>query len=140
MAFLTQAPTFTSDFLPKRFGLKFDPPTIVLEYLVPSTGKLYHHKMTLKNLAPDDDPEEVLDYLKRKHGTYINTSKVAEEQILSLISKLQERIEDEEIGHFVRGDSREGRNYAAYQDELRKDLIQNDFGNWDSSDEEEIRL
>ena len=137
MAFLTQAPTFTSDFLPKRFGLKFNPPTIVLEYLVPSTGKLYHHKMTLKNLAAENDPEDVLEYLKRKHGNYINTSKVAEEQILGLITKLQERIQDEETGKFVRENSR---NYAAYQEELRKDLLQNDFGNWDSSDEEEIRL
>jgi len=139
MAFLTQAPTFTADFLPKRFGLKFDPPTIVLEYLVPSTGKLYHHKMTLKNLAPDDDPEEVLDYLKRKHGTYIST-KVPEEQILSLITKLQERIQEDEIGDYMRENSREGRNYAAYQEVLRRDLLQNDFGDWDSSDDEEIRL
>jgi hypothetical protein len=37
-----------SDFQPKRFALNYDPPMIILEYLVPSTGKLYHHKMKLR--------------------------------------------------------------------------------------------
>ena len=37
-----------SDFDPKRLALAYDPPTIVLEYLVQSTGKLYHHKMRLR--------------------------------------------------------------------------------------------
>jgi hypothetical protein len=37
-----------SDFQPKRFALNYEPPMIILEYLVPSTGKLYHHKMKLR--------------------------------------------------------------------------------------------
>ena len=64
-----------SDFAPKRFAIKYEPiPTIgkcikltcvlhhfnsvllVLEYLVPSTGKLYHHKMKLRACTGDSDP------------------------------------------------------------------------------------
>jgi len=39
---------------------------IVLEYLVPSTGKLYHHKMKLRHLKPDSDTNEMLEYLKKE--------------------------------------------------------------------------
>eukprot|EP00359_Climacostomum_virens_P010186 CAMPEP_0204914426 /NCGR_PEP_ID=MMETSP1397-20131031/12279_1 /ASSEMBLY_ACC=CAM_ASM_000891 /TAXON_ID=49980 /ORGANISM="Climacostomum Climacostomum virens, Strain Stock W-24" /LENGTH=174 /DNA_ID=CAMNT_0052085993 /DNA_START=3 /DNA_END=527 /DNA_ORIENTATION=- len=85
------------DYQPKRFGLKYDPPTIVLEYLVPSTGKLYHHKMRLRHLTATTDVRQQLDYLKRRHALYLNTSRIEDEQLLSLISKLRESlIEDEE--------------------------------------------
>lgn len=153
MAFLTQVNTFTSDFLPKRFGLKFDPPTIVLEYLVPSTGKLYHHKMKLRNLAPDDDPEEVLEYLKQKHSTYVNTPKVSDDQILNLISKLQDRMleeEDGELNKLSRDElqKRKDRPSTLYREnteqgyihDLRKNLIPSESSEWDSSDEDCIRL
>ena len=87
-----------SDFAPKRFALKYDPvPMIgkfaelrislitdtltpflclvsfgctVLEYLVPSTGKLYHHKMKLRQLSGDSDPDEMLAYLEKRHPLY----------------------------------------------------------------------
>jgi hypothetical protein len=52
-----------SDFQPKRFALSYDPPTIVLEYMVPSTGKLYHHKMRLRQLQKDSKVEDMMDYL-----------------------------------------------------------------------------
>ena len=42
-----------NDYTPKRFGLNYNPPQIVLEYLTPSTGKLYHHKMRIHKLNPD---------------------------------------------------------------------------------------
>lgn len=40
---------------------------IVLEYLIPSAGKLYHHKMKLMKLKPDSEVSDALDYLKKKH-------------------------------------------------------------------------
>lgn len=40
----------TKDYMPKRFGLRYNPPIIILEYLTPSTGKLYHHKMKVCNI------------------------------------------------------------------------------------------
>ena len=39
-----------ADVQPKRFGLKYDPPQVVLEYLERSTGKLYHRVITLNKL------------------------------------------------------------------------------------------
>jgi len=53
-----------ADFQPKRFALSYDPPVIVLEYMVPSTGKLYHHKMRMKNLTKDSNVSEMMKYLE----------------------------------------------------------------------------
>lgn len=78
-----------SDFAPKRFALKYDPiPTIVLEYLVPSTGKLYHHKMKLRQLTGDSDPDEMLTYLEKRHPLYFLQRKLSKPQIKNLIKKL----------------------------------------------------
>ena len=68
-----------SDFQPKRFALNYDPPMIILEYLVPSTGKLYHHKMKLRTLKADTKTEEVIDYLTKRHPLYFIANKVSEE-------------------------------------------------------------
>ena len=48
------------DVQPKRFGLKYDPPQVVLEYLERSTGKLYHRVITLHKLRPGGDAGDVL--------------------------------------------------------------------------------
>jgi centrosomal protein CEP19 len=91
-----------SDFAPKRFALKYDPiPTIgkssrclnefvvaVLEYLVPSTGKLYHHKMKLRQLTGESDPDEMLSYLEKRHPLYFLQRKLSKPQIKNLIKKL----------------------------------------------------
>lgn len=53
-----------SDFQPKRFAVSYDPPVIVLEYMVPSTGKLYHHKMRLRNLTKDSKIQDIMNYLE----------------------------------------------------------------------------
>lgn len=65
-----------SDFQPKRFALNYDPPMIILEYLVPSTGKLYHHKMKLNMIKPDTRTEDVIDYLKKRHPLYFIANKI----------------------------------------------------------------
>lgn len=99
------------DFAPKRFALKYDPiPTIgksfisfcgfltfafsltVLEYLVPSTGKLYHHKMKLRQLTGESDPEEMLLYLEKRHPLYFLQRKLSKPQIMNLIQKLIYRV------------------------------------------------
>jgi centrosomal protein CEP19 len=53
-----------SDFQPKRFAVSYDPAVIVLEYMVPSTGKLYHHKMRLRNLTKDSKIQDIMNYLE----------------------------------------------------------------------------
>ena len=93
-----------SDFQPKRFALNYDPPIIsnnhlliyvaiiVLEYLVPSTGKLYHHKMKLRNLKAETTTEEVIDYLRKRHPLYFMANKISEEQITDLVNRLKFKI------------------------------------------------
>lgn len=61
---------------------------LVLEYLVPSTGKLYHHKMKLRNLTGDSKPDEMLLYLEKRHPLYFHQRKLSKPQVLNLITKL----------------------------------------------------
>lgn len=93
-----------SDFQPKRFALNYEPPMIskffmryitvyiVLEYLVPSTGKLYHHKMKLRQLKAETSTEEVLEYLRKRHPLYFVANKISTEQIHDLVNRLKFKI------------------------------------------------
>ena len=79
-----------SDFYPQRFALNYDPPMIsksgpinfvspiVLEYLVPSTGKLYHHKMKMRRLNGSSTVKEAMNYLHKRHPLYFATDKIDE--------------------------------------------------------------
>lgn len=62
-------------FLPQRHN------PLVLEYLVPSTGKLFHHKMKLRNLRPDSEVPDVMAELGKRHAAYLVSSRVSETQI-----------------------------------------------------------
>jgi hypothetical protein len=97
-----------ADFQPKRFALNYDPPMIgnpsssftrvlVLEYLVPSTGKLYHHKMKLRQLKGDSDTDEMLEYLQKRHSLYFTTQKVTDKQITDLINRLKFKLKQSEF-------------------------------------------
>ena len=83
------------DYQPKRFGVRFNPPMVVLEYLVPSTGKLYHHRMKLRDLTKSSDASEFLEQIKKRHALYLNTTKVSDEQLLGLIRKAQDGLMDD---------------------------------------------
>eukprot|EP00438_Fugacium_kawagutii_P013663 Skav213136 [mRNA] locus=scaffold107:376351:402111:+ [translate_table: standard] len=50
---------------PRRFGLNYDPPAIILEYLEVSTGKLFHRKVALKRLRSSTDPARVAEKLRQ---------------------------------------------------------------------------
>jgi len=60
--------------------------------LVPSTGKLYHHKMKLRELKPESDSGEMFEYLKKRHPLYFTTGKLNEKQITDLINRLKYRL------------------------------------------------
>ena len=78
----------STDYAPKRLALKYNPPQIVLEYLVPSSGKLYHHKIKLKNLSQNTHIQEIMKDIYEKHFLYLDYSKIKPEQILRLVEKL----------------------------------------------------
>lgn len=79
------------DYDPRRFGLKFNPPTIILEYM--SHGKLYHHKLRLRKITAHSDIKEELTTLRYKHGVYL--THVGDKQLLALISKVQSHMQAE---------------------------------------------
>lgn len=80
-----------NDYTPKRFGLKYNPPQIVVEYLTPSTGKLYHHKIRLGKFKPETNLQEVVKEIYEKHYMYLDNKKVNPAQIVRLIEKLKEK-------------------------------------------------
>eukprot|EP00347_Sterkiella_histriomuscorum_P001504 403371780 len=84
----TTAPQDAKNDQQLQSSLLYNPPVIVLEYLVPSTGKLYHHKMKLRQLKHDSDADEMLDYLKKRHPLYFMPNKLNHKQIMDLIKKL----------------------------------------------------
>jgi len=82
-----------NDFVPKRFGLRYTPPTIIVEYLVPSSGKLYHHKMKMSNLKADSSTFDALDALKKRHPLYFSGNKIADNQITDFIDRLKKKLQ-----------------------------------------------
>ena len=78
-----------NDYIPKRFGLNYAPPQIIIEYLAPSTGKLYHHKMRLHKFTKEKSNAEVMKELYERHQVYLDKKKVSSEQLIKLIERLK---------------------------------------------------
>jgi centrosomal protein CEP19 len=83
-----------NDFIPKRFGLNYNPPQIILEYLTPSTGKLYHHKMRIHKLKKDKPTADIMKELYDRHNQYLDKKKVNPKQIEKLIEKVKANFVD----------------------------------------------
>jgi len=81
-----------NDYEPRRFGLKFDPPQIVIEYFIPSIRKLKHHKIKLNRIKNENKLEEILKDIYEKHYMYLDTSKIKQNQIIGLVDKLLNHI------------------------------------------------
>mmetsp|Transcript_95950 Transcript_95950/g.214924 ORF Transcript_95950/g.214924 Transcript_95950/m.214924 type:complete len:199 (-) Transcript_95950:35-631(-) len=77
------------DVCPKRFGLNYDPPSIILEYLQVSTGKLFHRRIGLRRLRANSDPARVAEKLRQKNRNLLAEERVSFEQLVSLVSRLQ---------------------------------------------------
>jgi len=80
----------SNDYIPKRFGLNYSPPQIVIEYLAPSTGKLYHHKMRLHKFKKEKNNAEIIKELYEKHQIYLDKKKVSSEQLVRLIERIKQ--------------------------------------------------
>eukprot|EP00913_Durusdinium_trenchii_P007576 g7119.t1 len=102
---------------PRRFGLNYDPPAIILEYLEVSTGKLFHRKVAMKRLRASTDPARIAEKLRQVNRPLLTEEPsppwsgsrqpkdleanhsirkdngVAFEQIVSLVKKLQEAMQ-----------------------------------------------
>merc|ERR1719247_2515504 len=80
----------SADISPKRFGLTFDPPCIVLEYLQISTGKLFHRKIGLRRLRAGSDAARVAEKMRQKNEALLAEDKVSFDQLVSLVRRLQQ--------------------------------------------------
>ena len=80
----------SNDYIPKRFGLNYSPPQIVIEYLAPSTGKLYHHKMRLHKFKKEKNNAEIIKELYERHQIYLDKKKISSEQLVRLIERLKQ--------------------------------------------------
>mmetsp|Transcript_36697 Transcript_36697/g.80444 ORF Transcript_36697/g.80444 Transcript_36697/m.80444 type:complete len:188 (-) Transcript_36697:211-774(-) len=107
----------SADVCPKRFGLTYDPPSIILEYLQPSTGKLFHRRIGLKRLPSSTDPARVAKKIRQQNRHLLAEDKVSFDQIVTLVEKLlggqRERSEGllNESLHSVEEEEEEGVNY-----------------------------
>ena len=71
---------------PRRLGLKYEPPTVVLEYLETTTGRLLHKSMRLKRLRPSVKPLRVVALLRATYPMHLEG--VADEQLERLVERL----------------------------------------------------
>lgn len=81
-----------NDYVPKRFGLNYNPPQIIIEYLTPSTGKLYHHKMRLHKFTKEKNTTQALTELYDRHPLYLSKNKINTNQMIKLIEKLKSNL------------------------------------------------
>jgi len=83
-----------NDYVPKRFAVKYDPPTIILEYLVPSSGKLYHHKMKMSNLKHNTDTDDAVEALQKRNTQYFVNNKISDVQIKKFVERLKKKLQE----------------------------------------------
>ena len=90
---------------------------------MPSTGKLYHHKMKLRRLSGNSTVNDTLSYLRKRHPLYmLPSNKISITQISDLIEKLIYRIK--QIESMNKGIETEKENSVKKQNNI-KDLENN---------------
>eukprot|EP00116_Pleurobrachia_bachei_P010807 sb/3471069/ len=74
-------------FSPRKCGIKYDPPTLILEYIVTATGKLHRRSMPLRDVTGSTDPDLAARKWKShpKHGKYLE--KLDEEKLSRVLGK-----------------------------------------------------
>jgi len=59
-----------------------------LEYLVNSTGKIYHHKIKLIKLQYDSNIKDVIKEIYERHYRYLDNKKIHISEIISNFTKI----------------------------------------------------
>ncbi len=84
-----------NDYMPKRFGISYKPPQIVVECQKLSNNKLYHHKIKLHKFSSNTKISEIIDDMYKRHNVYLNHKKVNKAQIIQIVEKLREKLKNE---------------------------------------------
>ena len=77
-----------ADYQPRRLALCYLPPMIIVEYMKPSTGKLYLRKLRIKNRVSLAQVPKLVEALIKKYSVYFSSGKISEKQLQRLIEKL----------------------------------------------------
>lgn len=77
-----------NDYLPQRIGLSYDTNEIVIEYMLVSMKKLYHHKIDLSQFSEDMSTESIIDELYAKDSHYLNHPDVIKAYIIDAVNKI----------------------------------------------------
>lgn len=79
-------------FTPRKCGVKFDPPTLVVYYEVKSTGKLHKRSMPIRRLKKDSSIPDVVADLKESssHGKYLEN--ISHKQLENLLTMIQDKM------------------------------------------------
>ncbi|XP_063686002.1 centrosomal protein of 19 kDa-like [Bolinopsis microptera] len=74
-------------FAPKKCGIRYEPPTLVVEYVVLATGKLHRRSMPLRDVTANSNPDNEARKFKNnpKHGKYLE--KISQEKLSRILSK-----------------------------------------------------
>jgi centrosomal protein CEP19 len=110
----------SNDYIPKRFGLNYSPPQIIIEYLAPSTGKLYHHKMRLHKFKKEKNNAEIIKELYERHQVYLDKKKVSSEQLIRLIERLKQNF----VPRKKKNDAKKEENKNDEKKEIKKEVKQ----------------
>lgn len=115
-----------NDYEPRKFGLKYDPPQIILEYFIPSMNKLKHHKIKLLKLRKDSKIEDILKEIYEKHGMYVDKTIINETQLVNLIEKLRSNLKSVKNNIVIENNiivNKDGRNINFYEKEKEKEKV-----------------
>lgn len=80
-------PLPADDFSPRRLALNFAPKMVVVEFLRPSTGKLYQKRVKLSPNVVQKTPETILKALRSRYPLHFGP-KIKDEQLLRLLGRL----------------------------------------------------
>uniref|UniRef100_A0A7S4UFU2 Uncharacterized protein n=1 Tax=Alexandrium monilatum TaxID=311494 RepID=A0A7S4UFU2_9DINO len=78
-----------SDAYPLRFGLTYNPPAIVIEWLQSSSGRLFHRRIKLLDLGPSSDPACIAEAMRQMNEVLLSEHKVCFEQLVALVQRVQ---------------------------------------------------
>ena len=82
-----------SEIIPKRFGLKYDPPQLILEYLERDSGRLFHRVIPVsRSRLQNTECSVIAEKLRTKNSRYLKDERVNDEQLLKLLNKLKTEV------------------------------------------------
>lgn len=87
---VTSSSLSQENYLPQRIGLNYEKNELVIEYMLVSLQKLYHHKINLSQFSDDLSIESIVDDIFRNHSFYLNHPNVTRDYVLNAVNKLNQ--------------------------------------------------